>query len=101
MRIRRTPLAGRLTSFVGMDRRPVGEKPRAAHYYISAELTATDGNGNTADVILEISAAQVVRMLRQFPTPVAAELTGIDRRQFMRASGMSWKTIWHIIGEDS
>ena len=95
--IRKAPLAGRLASFVGSNRRPVGERPRAKHYYVQLRIVATDAVGNVAAVELELTAAQVWRLTEQFPSRVMQEVSGIDRRQFMRAAGIPGDAVRHII----
>lgn len=86
MKIRKETLRGRIRSAVGCSNRKAGEVPRTGHYSVVLRVDATDRNGDTADVRLELSAGQVRDLiLRQFPSSAVADL--LSERDKARVRG--------------
>ena len=94
------PVTATFHKYVGFNRKPADVAPRAAHYFVQLVWHVDGERGTPREVHTELSAAQVVMLLRALPTSVLQELTGIDRAQFMRAAGMSEGTIAHVLGTE-
>ena len=92
------PITATFTRYVGYNRKPADAAPTAEHYGVRIVALVDGERGTPREVITELSAAQIVMLTRALPTQVLQELTGIDRRQFMRAAGMSNATINHVLG---
>jgi hypothetical protein len=84
----------RLVSYVGSDRRPAGETPRAEHYYVRLALSTGVGS-RTVDSELELSARHVALLLEALPTRIREEALAslkADRQaENTRHAARTWK----------
>ena len=94
------PITATFTRYVGFNRKPADVPAVPEHYFVAITGYVDGESGIPREVTMELSAAQIVMLMRTLPTSVLAALTGIDRRQFMRAAGMSNATIAHVLGTD-